>query len=244
MQYGEWLRAQSGVKESGVKEGQPPATSFGYQTSATTGQDTVLEVAEMISQGADKVDGVVGGLPHKKDDGKLPGLSDDGVAGTQSSNYIQIQNTNAVTISSEGRKAQGAKQGVEKREMGLVHFYDTLDYSDSTIKQMSQGKKQTKEDSEVTSSIKNQIGPIGEPTISANKGQDQHGKGNWKKLARGQPKEGEFEMEIIANSVGSKRRLGVEEETPNERSLKRWCGDETTFPFTMVEAARQPRREP
>jgi len=34
-QYGEWLQAQSGVKGRGVKEGQPPATPFGYQTSRT-----------------------------------------------------------------------------------------------------------------------------------------------------------------------------------------------------------------
>ena len=172
----------------------------------------------------------------------MPKLSDDGVASTQSSNYIQIQNTNVVTTSSEGGKAQGAKQGVDKREMGLAHVYDTLSYSDSSIKQMGQGNKQAKEDQEVTSPIKNQIGPIGEPTISASKGQDQHKKGNWKRLARGQPKEGEFEIEIIANSVGVKHSLEVKEEATNERSLKRLCGDETNFPFTTAEAARQPCR--
>jgi len=83
----------------------------------------------MTNKDADKMDGVVGGLPYKKVDGNMPRMSDDGVTGTQSSNYIQIQNTNAVTISSEGGKAQGAKQGVDKREMGLAHVYDTLRYS-------------------------------------------------------------------------------------------------------------------
>ena len=153
-----------------------------------TGQGIVSEVVEMTNQDADKMDGLAGGLPHKKVDGNMPKLSDDGVASKKSSNYIQIQNTNVVTTSSEGGKAQGAKQGVDKREMGLAHVYDTLSYSDSSIKQMGQGNKQAKEDQEVTSPIKNQIGPIGEPTISASKGQDQHKKGNWKRLARGQPK--------------------------------------------------------
>ena len=67
---------------------------------------------------------------------------------------------------------QGAKQGIDKRDMGLAHVSDTLSYSDGSIKQMGRGNKQAKEDQEVTSPIKNQIGPIGELTISANKGQD------------------------------------------------------------------------